>query len=76
MYFTDLNAASKAAKELFMHKGVKAEDKANAEAVREAFARCYETVMTMVPPGRYQATAKTHLETAALLATKAFTHAE
>lgn len=76
MGFVDPQKAAREAKELFSSKGIKAEDKTSMETVREAFARTYEQVHNLVPPGRYQSLMKTHLETAALFASKAFTHPE
>jgi coenzyme F420-reducing hydrogenase beta subunit len=76
MGFKDTVQLAKDAKELFSSKGVKPEDKPSVEAIREILARAYHEVNEIVPPGRYQAIVKTHLETAAMFAVKAFTHAE
>jgi hypothetical protein len=70
----DLHQAKKEAKEILHPRPVKAEDKPSVEAMREVFEHAYSQVLELVPPGRYQAMVLTSLETAAMYATKAFTH--
>ena len=60
--------------QLFFPQGVPEQHQAKLEAVRTAFATLGCALSSLLPHGRYKEQVRTHLEDAAAMATKAFTH--
>lgn len=60
--------------ELFFAHKVSEQHTETLAEVRNAFAKLADHMQELLPAGRYKAIVRTHLEEAAAMATKAFTH--